>query len=136
MSNESWDQELSEALRSIKPLQAPIDLRARVLQQIGSKPYTTPLLVRPLLPIRVIKGVLLAIPLLMGITYLLSLVFPSSSAPVFSNFPIPVPDIRMPAFTAHMSSTLQYAIMAALAFSCIQVIMIGRIWRRAGDQIR
>ena len=136
MSNESWDQELSEALRSIKPLQAPIDLRARVLQQIGSKPYTTPLFVRPLLPIRVIKGILLVLPLLMGITYLLSLVFPSSSAPVFSNFPISVPDIRMPAFTAHMSSTLQYAIMAALAFSCIQVIMIGRIWRKAGDQIR
>jgi hypothetical protein len=35
-----------------------------------------------------------------------------------------------------MSQTLQYAILAALAFSFMQVIMISRLWRRTEDRSR
>jgi MFS superfamily sulfate permease-like transporter len=136
MSNEHWDQEISDALRAMTPLQPSADLRARVLQKIGSEQKTMPLPVRPLLPARVRKAILLALPLLTGAAYICSLTFPSSSGPVFGNLGIPLPDFRLPSFTANMSQTLQYAILAALAFSLMQVIMISRLWRRNEDSSR
>jgi MFS superfamily sulfate permease-like transporter len=136
MSNEHWDQEISDALRAMTPLQPPTDLRARVLQKIGGEQKTMPLPVRPLLPARVRKAILLALPLLTGAAYICSLAFPSLSGPVFGDLSIALPDIRIPSFTANMSQTLQYAILAALAFSFMQVIMISRLWRRNEDSSR
>lgn len=135
MKNKHWEDELQEALKGMNPERPPLDLRSRVMQQVHIETSRQPAAVRPLLSATVRKAIIIALPLLMIIAFLLTKGETNPGDTLFGIKPINLPDITIPDFTYHLSETLKQALLAISLFAFVQVIIIGRLMRKADQQL-
>lgn len=135
MKNKHWEDELQEALKGMKPERPPLDLRNRVMQQVHFEVSRQPADVRPLLSAPVRKAIIIALPMLMIITFILTKGETNPGDTIFGIKPINLPDIAIPDITNRLSDTLKQALLAISLFAFLQVIVIGRLMRKS-DQPR
>lgn len=134
MKNKHWEDELQEALKSMKPERPPLDLRNRVMQQVHIETSRQPAAVRPLLSATVRKSIIIALPLVMIVAFLLTK-GETNPGTIFALKPIKLPNFGIPDFTNRLSETLKQALLAISMFAFVQVIIIGRLMRKTDQRL-
>jgi MFS superfamily sulfate permease-like transporter len=134
MKNKYWEDELQEALKSMKPERPPLDLRNRVMQQVHIEASRQQAAVRHLLSATVRKSIIIALPLLMIVAFLLTK-GETNPGTIFGLKPIKLPNFGIPDFTNRLSETLKQALLAISMFAFVQVIIIGRLMRKTDQRL-
>ena len=131
MKDKHWEDELRDALKGMKPTIPPVDLRDMVMQEIRrSAPQQTQAL-RPLLSATVRKAIFILVPLLLIAALLLTKDASMPAESIFGIRRINLPSFELPDLSLYLSDTLRQALSAVFLFAFVQVIIIGRLLRKA-----
>jgi MFS superfamily sulfate permease-like transporter len=135
MNKKHWEEELSDVVKGMTPIEPRFDMRAGVMQQIRSLEATQPATVRPLLSLRVRRMIILSIPLFMVIAYMLSRNTSADTGSIFGSRLAILQQIEIPDMSFQLSETLQWALMAIFLFTLLQVVNIGRLMSKQGREL-
>ncbi len=135
MNKKHWEEELSDVVKGMTPVEPRFDMRAGVMQQIRSLEATQPATVRPLLSLRVRRMIILSIPLFMVIAYLLSRYASAGTGSIFGSRLDILQQIEIPDMAFQLPETLQWALMAIFLFTLLQVVNIGRLMGKQGREL-
>ena len=131
MKNNHWEDELRDALRGMKPTIPPVDMRDRVMQEIRRSAPQQAQAPRPLLSAAARRAIFIVVPLSLIAAFLLSKDAPLPAESIFGIRRISLPSLELPDFSLHLSDTLRQALTAVFLFAFVQVILIGRLLRKA-----
>ena len=131
MKNNHWEDELRDALKGMKPIIPPVDMRDKVMQEIRRSAPQQAQTLRPLLSATARRAIFIVIPLLLIAAFLLSKDAPIPTESIFGIRRISLPSFELPDFSLHLSDTLRQALTAVFLFAFVQVILIGRLLRKA-----
>ena len=131
MKNNHWEDELRDALKGMKPIIPTVDMRDKVMQEIRRSAPQQAQILRPLLSATARRAIVIVIPLLLIAAFLLSKDAPIPTESIFGIKPIGLPSFDFPDLSLHLSDTLRQALTAVFLFAFVQVILIGRLLRKA-----
>lgn len=131
MTNKHWEDELRDTLKGMKPIIPPVDLRDRVMLEIHRSAPQQSQVLRPLLSATARRAIFMVVPLLLVAAFLLTKDASIPAESIFGIKPISLPSFEMPDLTHHLSETLRQALTAVFLFAFVQVILIGRLLRKA-----
>lgn len=131
MNKKHWEEELSDVVKGMIPIEPHSDMRAGVMRQIHSLEATQPVTVRPLLSLNVRRMIILSIPLFMVIAFLLTLTASVDTGSIFGSRLDILQLIEIPDISFQLSETLKWALMAIFLFTLLQVFNIGRLINKA-----
>jgi len=131
MTNKHWEDDLRDALKGMKPTIPPVDMRDRVMQEIRRSAPQQARVLRPLLSASARRAISIVVPLLLIAAFLLSKDAPIPAESIFGIRPISLPSFDFPDLSVHLSDTLRQALTAVFLFAFVQVILIGRLLRKA-----
>jgi MFS superfamily sulfate permease-like transporter len=135
MNMKHWEEELSDVVKGMTPIEPRFDMRAGVMRQIRSLEATQPVTVRPLLSRRVRRMIILSIPLFMIIAYMLSRNTSADTGSIFGSRLAILQQIEIPDMSFQLSETLKWALMAIFLFTLLQVVNIGRLMSKQGREL-
>jgi MFS superfamily sulfate permease-like transporter len=135
MNKKHWEEELSDAVKGMSPIEPRSDMRAGVMQQIRSLEATQPITVRPLLSLRIRSMIILSIPLFMVIAYLLTRNASADTGSIYGSRLDLFQQIEIPDMAFQLSETLKWALMAIFLFTSLQVVNIGRLMGKQGREL-
>jgi MFS superfamily sulfate permease-like transporter len=132
MNKKHWEEELSDAVKGMSPIEPRSDMRAGIMQQIHSLEATQPITVRPLLSLRVRRMIILSIPLFMMIAFLLTRNASADTGSIFGSRLDIFQHIEIPDMAFQLPETLKWALMAIFLFTLLQVVNISRLISKQG----
>lgn len=131
MKNNHWEDEIRDALKGMKPIIPPVDMRDRVMEEIRRSAPQQARVLRPLLSATARRAIFMVVPLLLIAAFLLSKDAPIPAESIFGIRPISLPSFELPDLSLQLSDTLRQALTAGFLFAFVQVILIGRLLRKA-----
>lgn len=131
MTNKHWEDELRDALKGMKPTIPPIDLRDRVMAEIRRSTPQQAQVLRPLLSATARRTIFILVPLSLIAAFLLSKDAALPTESIFGIRRISLPSFELPDLSLYLSDTLRQALTAVFLFAFVQVILIGRLLRKA-----
>ena len=131
MTNKHWEDELRDALKGMKPTIPSLDMRDRVMAEIRRSAPQQGQVLRPLLSATARRTIFIVVPLSLIAAFLLSKDAPLPTESIFGIRRISLPSFELPDLSLHLSDTLRQALTAVFLFAFVQVILIGRLLRKA-----
>lgn len=129
MNKKHWEEELSDVVKGMTPIEPRFDLRAGVMQQILGNQAPERVMIRPLLSAGVRKIIFIIIALMLVLSFMLTRNVTDSSGSVFGTAIgfLQEWEITLPTINIELSNTSRWALMAISLFTLLQVLNIGRL---------